>query len=351
MEEKKRFESLQCLRAVAAILVLWAHIKFALYHSALSKTDFIHSAAGAVGVDVFFVISGFVIALTASKINNNWKLFLLHRITRVVPYYWIITCCFIIIKSTSYAQHVGTAQIFNTILFLPLLDFGHFVMPLHPYGWTLCFEMWFYLAFAFLLFVSKEKAKRFLIIGMATLTIAVSLLYKGEWVLPHFIFSPLVLEFCSGILLYSFYDKLLSKRNAIISAILCVVSFIGVLYFQELGWYNKVLDSAWLGWQRLFIWGTFAFTLALTFLYLEKRNRSLFPHWLMKLGDASYSLYLIQPITLFYAHRISFYNNSLLGGAFFIFGTIFSAIILHRIVEKPMTGFIRRKAEKLFLKK
>jgi exopolysaccharide production protein ExoZ len=351
MEEKKRFESLQCLRAVAAILVLWAHIKFALYHSALSKTDFIHSAAGAVGVDVFFVISGFVIALTAAKINNNWKLFLLHRIVRVAPFYWIITCCFFILTSTIGIQNLTESQIFNTFLFLPVLDLGQFRGPIHPYGWTLCFEMWFYIAFATLLVACKEQAKKVLVLIMLGSTILVSILYKGAWVLPHFIFSPLVLEFCGGILLYSFYDKLVKKKVAIIAAVLCISSFIGVVLTENLGWYNRVLDSVWLGWERFFIWGTFAVTLILTFLYLEKRNPTIFPSWLRKLGDASYSLYLVQPIIIFYAHRISYYYNSLLGGAFFILGTIFSAIILHKIIEKPLTGFIRRKTEKLFSKK
>lgn len=351
MERGKRFESLQCLRAIAALLVLWAHIKFAITHCAISGSPAIRSAAGAVGVDVFFVISGFVIALTASKINNDWKLFLVHRIARVVPYFWVVTACFLLIKGSAYFQHIMPAQVFNTLLFLPVLDFGEFVNPLHPYGWTLCFEMWFYLAFASLLFVCKTRAKKVLMVALAILCIGFSLFYKGKWVLPHFIFSPMVIEFCSGMVLYSFYDRLITKRNAIIASILCVAAFVGVLHTEALGWYNHILASAGLAWQRFFVWGTFAFTLALCFLYLEKIKPSAFPRWLKLLGDASYSLYLIQPIILFYALRLSYYTSPWLGGLFFLLGTVFSAILLHRVVEKPLTGFVRKKSEKVFLRK
>src|SRR5437868_4658729 len=83
--DRQRVESIQLLRALAASLVVGHHV--ALFLATRSK--FPELAVGAFGVDIFFPISGFVICLTAPKLT--WKEFLVRRIARVVPIYWVAT--------------------------------------------------------------------------------------------------------------------------------------------------------------------------------------------------------------------------------------------------------------------
>jgi exopolysaccharide production protein ExoZ len=128
-----RFEGIQCLRAIAAFLVLWGHLKWV---GDFSDNPWIRSAAGGVGVDIFFVISGFVISFSAKKLKFYWKSFAINRFSRVVPYYYLLTAPLIIVSVFKSAS-LNANSLWNSIFFLPLFDFHQFENPFHPYGWTM----------------------------------------------------------------------------------------------------------------------------------------------------------------------------------------------------------------------
>lgn len=87
-----RYDSIQALRFIAALLVVVTHSTF--YAADRLDPDFFVWKGGTVGVDIFFVISGFVMMITASpfqRIPGGWRYFAMRRITRIVPMYWIAT--------------------------------------------------------------------------------------------------------------------------------------------------------------------------------------------------------------------------------------------------------------------
>ena len=86
-------QGIQVLRGVAALFVMFAHLKFNLGIPAenTANTRWLAANIGAIGVDIFFVISGFVIAMTAAKLGDNWRAFLAHRIARIVPLYFTVS--------------------------------------------------------------------------------------------------------------------------------------------------------------------------------------------------------------------------------------------------------------------
>jgi peptidoglycan/LPS O-acetylase OafA/YrhL len=110
---------------------------------------------GAAGVDIFFIISGFVMVISSRRFVDRagtWLIFLRHRAVRIVPLYWLLTTVKIIAVAILGGVVLRTGLGFNFVtgsyLFLPVTDSaGHF-RPVLPVGWTLTYEFLFYLLFA-----------------------------------------------------------------------------------------------------------------------------------------------------------------------------------------------------------
>ena len=108
---------------------------------------------GGIGVDIFFVVSGFVIAMTGSRLGNDWRAFLSMRVARIVPLYFTLSTYALLEALISARVHktvllITWRSVFNTYAFIPLFNVGYWIGPILGVGWTLCFEMWFYLCFA-----------------------------------------------------------------------------------------------------------------------------------------------------------------------------------------------------------
>jgi len=218
-----KLAGLQVLRGVAALLVMWCHLKYNLGVPAtsVSKTPLLSPELGAIGADIFFVISGFVIAMTAAKLGDNWRLFLVNRLARIVPLYFALSTCLFAWASVMATLHgfpvdVNFRQIFNTYAFIPLFDTANFTHPWIENGWTLSFELWFYLAFGcFIKIFNGRTAGRILPVFMAVGVLATVLCYHwNRWFLPKFLFHPLTLDFCAGCLLYHARNLIGKKQYA-----------------------------------------------------------------------------------------------------------------------------------------
>ena len=185
------------MRAFAALLVMWAHIKFV---ASFGPNPLIASGAGASGVDIFFVISGFVVSMSAERLNFDWRLFLTMRLCRIVPFYWLMTAPIVLFLVM--AHRLNWHSLLNSITFIPLVDFNTFSDPALSFGWTLSFEFWFYTLFAVLMAIVGARALAFMAPLLAILCVIVSVGYRGAWITPSFLFHPLTLEFAAGIVLY-----------------------------------------------------------------------------------------------------------------------------------------------------
>lgn len=167
-----RIEAIQVLRGLAAMLVVLFHAIKLLDHrkdislGILWSTPCLHDF-GAVGVDLFFVISGFAMAEAVSgKRTKRASDFLAERFVRIIPLYWLLS----LISAVALAQVLGwnftSAQIANSMTQLPLWDGLKFEAPVLSVGWTLMFEWAFYLVVAFALICSPARPLR-LALGIA----------------------------------------------------------------------------------------------------------------------------------------------------------------------------------------
>jgi exopolysaccharide production protein ExoZ len=284
--------SIQVLRAVAAIGVL-------TLHTATEKVSFLGGApapgnnflVGAAGVDLFFVISGFVMVYSSESLfgrSDGPQRFFLRRLARIAPLYWAVTIAIILYI---YAVHGATlwaiyspASLAASFLFWPYPRLDGLAFPVHLLGWTLNYEMFFYAVFAFAILLPRRAA-------VATVCIAFAVLVTiGRYhTLPlpfSFWANTIILEFCYGMLIALLYREgfRLPPAAAWALGIAAVAGYAAA----------AVPTSEW----RVLFWGlpgaalVAACALSTTTWHPGRAGR-----FFGLLGDASYSLYLVHPLT------------------------------------------------------
>jgi exopolysaccharide production protein ExoZ len=302
----KKLEGLQVLRAIAALLVLWSHLKYNLGvpPETFTGNPWLATSVGAIGVDIFFVISGYVIAMTGSRLESDWRSFMAMRVARIIPLYFTLSTYALVEAAISARLHGDVVrfswrQIFNTYAFIPLFDGRDFIGPILVPGWTLSFEMWFYICFACLMRYSGGTlaATRLPCILAAAVAAKILFLPSVGWGLLNFLFHPITLEFCAGCLLYHY-------RNSIGKAVFygMAVTSLPLLYFAQqteyLGLHLAVMNNPVLGMYRTVVWGGFAVCLVGVVTQIDLKHQARWPRWLTLLGDASYAIYLMPVIVL-----------------------------------------------------
>lgn len=316
--------SIQSLRAIAAIYVV-------LFHTARKldiENHFTHT--GASGVDLFFIISGFVITHTLVKNTHiNAGQFITRRIIRIVPLYWSLTIIFSLllyfVPSAFQSYEFDANHTLASIFFIP-----QFVKPVVYTGWTLNYEMYFYLVFSGALAIAGSKAPKylaiFLILSYAVGTICVD----STSAIIKLVTSELLVEFSMGIGCCYLYSKglRLSFGMALFSIFLGAISFF-VLSEQPR------LFSFGLPWLLIFIGVVFSRDLLLNMRPLRF------------LGDASYSIYLVHVFTLPALHYVTralavdiSFNTQLLFLFYLAAGTL-SGVICYVVFERPLTNALR----------
>lgn len=318
-------ESVQILRAIAAIMVVLFHI---IGSSASSwHVTFLQS-----GVDIFFVISGFIMMETTARRPVGGQQFLLHRIARIVPLYWLCTAIYILISTPP-----TFTEIFKSLFFIFYRNsITNDPNPILSAGWTLNYEMYFYFIFALLMRFSDRK--KIIIMGSWFLVAAI----PHHWLTREspFLFrmtSPLPLEFLSGMLL----SCNLSCIERIPSSIGLIIAF---LAFMALGMSPVAYEP------RVLFYGMpaiFVVAGALSADSLFKR-RATAP--LIFLGNASYSIYLTHIITLSAIHRlVPGLEDNLVAGIIIVnlIACCLTGIAVHIYVERPLTAAARSLVEGL----
>src|SRR5882672_247790 len=137
-------DSVQALRALAALCVVVYHVDFV--------------GRGAFGVDIFFVISGFIICHVTAKDHDG---FLRKRLIRIVPLYWAGTLCLYclgLVAPRLLQSEPTLSGLVNSLLFIPYAKEGGRVYPILFLGWTLNYEMFFYALFACALALNRRLA-------------------------------------------------------------------------------------------------------------------------------------------------------------------------------------------------
>lgn len=328
-----KLNNLQILRGISALLVCCFHFKEYINFENLPLGNILF-AKGSIGVSIFFVISGFIMAFTTLKkdfsINTSKeiKLFYKRRIIRIVPLYFLLSAGWMIIGGTLmfYFHGEGLRRLIHSVLFLPQKD----TFPVLYLGWSLNYEMFFYLIFGLSLFFKK---RRYIFISLFfILTYIAGLLFPTENAYLKMVSSHLNLYFVVGILFALLLDKIsISKTWA------WILSTVGILLFSAFLFnFIAISDSLLvLLIVSLFVLSFLLFDYTLHF----KGNR-----FLIFLGDISYSLYLSHPfVELFFRRfKVEEYFNI----PYFILKLIIVigvAAFLYYFVEKKITEYLKLK--------
>jgi exopolysaccharide production protein ExoZ len=325
--------NIQYLRAIAALMVVWVHAR-----EQFSLTfQLFPSAVGSHGVDLFFVISGFIMVYTTHGKPGAPGQFLLRRFLRIAPLYWLITLTIVaiallapqLLKSTQLVP----AHVLASLAFIPMQSpaFPDYLWPLLVPGWTLNYEMAFYALFALCLWLParwRTPALCGVLLGLVALGRATD---PGG--VPGFYTDAIVLAFGTGAVLGELYCRGLLQRLGFTGGLLALLAGVAL----------------WLAGQSLplphrFIAAGIPATLVVLGACAIGPIASPGLKWLEKLGDATYSIYLGHVLLLgalrFACNKLDFAVTDL-GSAlcFMAMALIVSALggwLLYRCVETPI---------------
>ena len=313
--ERPQLVGLQYLRAIAATGVV-------LFHA--TEAAGVPWGLGARGVDLFFVLSGFLMIAITDRGVRPWSFFK-DRFLRVAPLYWIATATLILVGLVGIApgMPLGPARIAASFAFIPYGDVNarHIALPILPLGWTLNMEMLFYTVFALILFLPRYR--------MAVLTCVLSgLVLAGFALRPTGLVSvwtnPLMLEFVAGGWLGMAWVRP-ERRRLILALLLPAMAIWLIVPTGRIGVPATLVVAA--------------------VLLLESRGSV--PTWrpLRLLGDASYSIYLWQLFPLPVIFRLGAYFAIPLGvlAVATVVAALGGGVVAYFLIERPLLRLFHRR--------
>ena len=341
----QRLYGVQALRFAAATAVVFAHaldlagtrlgLETALAGGTLENF-------GAVGVDVFFVISGFIITTTTRGQAGAAAAgeFLWRRFRRVAPIYWLLSLPILIgmARGGTLSPEVAAA----TFLFWPFSGLEMTFPALGP-GWTLCFEMLFYAAFG----MAMAGGRR---VGWGLIAAYGAMLAAGLIVAApvlRFWGAPIVLEFLLGVGIASAWRRAPPWFGAWAIG-LALVGF-GLGLVVGYGGIDDVraLNDPWNGLRRVAVWGLPSALLVFGVVRMERTDRA--PGRLARaaafMGDASYSIYLAHVLVirvlgrLFESGMIAMPGDAV--AVLTVFASLAAGVAVHLLVERPVLKVMR----------
>jgi peptidoglycan/LPS O-acetylase OafA/YrhL len=342
--------NLQALRGVACLLVVWLHLgdwegEYGLHTPVVAAGRYV----GYAGVDVFFVLSGFIITYAHfGQLGRPAAVprYLARRFWRVYPTYWALTAV--------------AAALFAGLLHWPALAFGWrdwldwlalrpggSVNPSLPVSWTLPYELVFYAAFAVVFALPARWGWG----ALAAWGLAVALLaVRGPGPVNPYaptLLSPHVLEFLGGAAAgaairrgargYGRAAVAAGLGYAVVAALVCRLP-------NYDAWMAHLFDQA----TRVLVFGPPAVLLVYGLAALELAGRPTLPRWLRATGDASYSIYLwhwpVGKVLVLYGCFVPHNRLPHLGWlAVTLTVCVGGGFLMHYLVERPLLKLSRRR--------
>lgn len=306
-----RLENIQTLRAVAALMVVLFHASQAAHGSVIFAP---FGRFGAAGVDIFFVISGFVMTIAGDRVTP--ARFLADRFQRIAPLYWLITAAMVGASAIGLAGATFTPQeIWTSFAFIPWAG-ANGVMPVLHVGWTLNYEIMFYGLFAASMLFGRRRTA-WLLSGLVALVLAGPLL--SGTVQGRFFSNPIILEFGFGVVIAT----VLATSRTLPIWLSGSMTLVGVVLIVLLP-----ASDEW----RLLSWGVPG---AMVVAGAVSAERSGFKISVPLVGQASYALYIVHVLVIAALLRITPDR----GEAFVVLATaacLAAGIALHLLVEQPL---------------
>jgi exopolysaccharide production protein ExoZ len=315
-KDRSVINNIQCLRGIAALMVV-------VFHIVLVSRAYGHPAGlfeplypwGQSGVDLFFVISGFIMVHIQTLRPKGAGAFFAGRVARIAPLYLLMTAvvmaALIAVPEMMHQMRISASWVACSLTF-SCLHTGH-VEPLLYVGWTLEYEMAFYAIFALAILMSSPARRDAWVIAAITLL----------WLVGGY--RPIVFEFAFGMLAAHAVQRL--AGNPAWSRIAPLMLAAGVAAFAA-----PIFVST--GFGREITFGLPAILIVVAAALLPQTANEM----MIRLGDASYSLYLVQVFTIPVHYRIVTAlfpgMNADLSGVLCLASTVAGGFALHLIVER-----------------
>lgn len=335
--------NVQAGRALAALMVVYLHVT-AMISERFGGMDWFYP--GAAGVDIFFAISGFLMVMTTAGQWGQpgvWRSFIVRRIIRIVPLYWLMTAAklaqMLVIPALAQRSTLVPWHVVASFLFIPAWNAEHEAIPLIPLGWTLSFEMLFYVLFAAALALRLRPVPWLTAVLVAGAAIG---LFRTEgWGAEARLLDPLLLEFVfgMGIAMAALRGRYLPVPVALVGAPAMFLVLVAT------NW----LDPGWANGHRALVWGVPGAILLACLVALEGRWRGRLFRLACFLGDASYAIYLAHGFVLsivgvlftrLFGPRFD-WSGWLLLPTFVL--AVAGGVIVHLLIERPVTDWLRRR--------
>lgn len=363
---KGRLDSIQVLRGVAAMLVVLFHFRHYLNDiyplKDLGDRLFLFGEAG---VDIFFVISGFIIVYSSrNREKNTFSEFAIKRFFRLYPLYFVVLTIYLL---SYHDEAFNYINIIKSYLLIPIDYNGRapwFGLSTIYSAWTLTYESYFYFVFALsILFSHKYRVAICTIAIIAVMYIVqkntygdfslVAVTGKKEFsgLIYNFIFvsSPLILDFVMGMVvayIYVFYEKYI-KANEVITFISLIVLTLSVVF---------MVSHATASIGPLF-WGWCSVGIVISILIISKNLSIKYPRFLIYLGEMSYSIYInhvvVKKVSLSYIGPLGLFKSG--DGALILFCLVVSTLCMsygtYNLIEKPSIKLGHKLAERIRMKR
>jgi peptidoglycan/LPS O-acetylase OafA/YrhL len=314
LESFSKEHSIEVIRFIAATAVVFAHIPYV--------------NIGYFGVDLFFIISGFVMMLST---ETNKKKFFLKRLFRILPTYYFFTIGVFLIAHF-YPNLLNTttddfSHLIKSLLFIPFDKNGTGHYPVLFLGWTLNYEMYFYLIFALSLIVSF-KNRSLVATGILTLFFIICKNYKE---LPFTAYGDLIVfEFVIGMIIY----EAIIKRNKF-NVLFLIFGIIIATFVNKDGISNRLTNYGL----------PLALLCSIAIIIFKDKK---FPKIFLTLGGASYSLYLTHPYIIQFFLKITNlfalgYIETVIISVVSIVAANIVAMIVYKYLEIPIQNYLRKK--------
>ena len=347
-----KLNSIQILRAVAASVVVAGHIigataRYCAEHECQFQKWPV--AVGA-GVDLFFVISGFIMVIASERMfatRTAGRDFILRRLVRIVPLYWGVTTVTLVLMVLG-DRHVlpGIGAIAASYLFVPFDTTGRndgFAFPIVDLGWTLNYEMMFYAIFALFIGQGRRNCVAFVTVVL-TAIIGLGALFQPSQTILRFWSQPISIEFVAGMWIATLHRHGKARLPGSIRILLAASACAYLALNPIMSLHAPTTPN---GFDRVVGWGIPVAILLIAAISGPIPWRSSAERVLVLIGDASYSLYLTHPFWLLFVARganiLPFSISPWVFASISFLGAIAVAVLVHLLAERPITNILVRR--------
>jgi exopolysaccharide production protein ExoZ len=352
-----QFAGVQALRGAASLLVVANHAS-AVWSERLAPTSgppaFLR---GSFGVDLFFVISGFVMAVfttSFAKRPDAAAEFLKRRLIRILPLYWLVTLIKVtvacIYPRLTIHQLPSVWNIVASLFLIPTRLTHGLIGVVVSAGWTLSLELVFYLFFAIALKLRRPPLQ--VLLPTLGVVATIGFFNRPSWPPITYLANPLTLEFLAGVVLGTYRATLASVLPLPARWLLLLFSTVTICYAL---YSIAILGEPPLAMLlRMSIWGAASLCLVASVVLLESQIGRLLPNLALAIGDASYSIYLWQTLLLpalailllgLRLDRLSL--GYLICTVLSLVVCILGGLLSFRLLDRPATEWLRLRISRL----